>query len=277
MKHQALLFSLMLAGCASVSSFFGTDTVTFAPNAEDNLARGLKAMKAKNYTEAETYLEHVRTKYPYVDAATESELLLGDCDFAQDKFVEARDRYTSFVKLHPNHARVDYAAFRAALTHYKEIPSDFFLLPASSEKEQIEVRNANVALSDFIRLYPKSSYRSEAQKTLDDVHARLAAHEYYVADFYAHPLRQKWRGVTNRLLGIEKNYPGVGYDEKVAFGLYDAYLKLDDPDNARAALERYVAAHTESSDTKRAKSLIAELAGKKTAPPPVEDAPDAGT
>lgn len=277
MKHQALILSFVLAGCASVSSFFGTDTVTFAPGAEDNLARGLKAMKARNYTEAETYFEHVRTKYPYVDAATEAELMLGDCDFAQEKFVEARDRYTTFVKLHPNHARVDYAAFRAALTHYKEIPSDFFLLPPSSEKEQVEVRNAGIAMSDFIRLYPQSTYRGEAQKTLNDVHARLAAHEYYVAEFYAHPLRQKWRGVVHRLKGIEKNYPGVGYDEKVAFGLYDAYLNLNDPDSAREALQRYVAAHGESSDTKRAKALIAELADKHTAPPPAEETPDAGS
>ncbi len=277
MKLRVVTIVFALTGCASVSSFFGTDTVVFATNAEDNLARAFKAMKAKNFTEAETYFEHVRTKYPYVDAATEAELGLGDCDFAQDKFVEARDRYSNFVKLHPTHPRVDYAAFRAAFSHYKEIPSDFFLFPASAEKEQVEVRNANVALSDFIRLYPKSSYRGEAQKTLDDVKARLAAHEYYVADFYAHPLRQKWRGVITRLNGIEKNYPGVGYDEKVSFGLYEAYMKLDDPDNARAALERYVAGHTESSETRRAKALIASLEGKKTAPPPPENPPDAGT
>ncbi len=278
MKLRAVIVLALTSGCASFTSFFGSEnTVAYFPDAEGNLQAGLKAMQNKSFDEAETYFEYTRTKYPYVDAATEAELGLGDADFARDKFIEARDRYNNFVRLHPTHVKVDYAAFRAAITHYKEIPSDFFVLPPSAEKDQVEVRNARIALGDFLRLSPSSQYAVEARKTLDEVRRRLADHELYVAEFYAHPNRKKWRGVVTRLQGLEKNYSGLGFDEKVAFGLHEAYVQLEDYDNARAALERYVATREDSADVRRARGLLAELAGKHTAPPPAEDAPDAGS
>ncbi len=279
MKLRAVLVisAFAVSSCASLSTFFSQDgEVAYATTPEENMRLAQQAMVDKNFNEAANYFEYVKTKFPYVEAATTAELGLADADFEREKFIEARDRYQNFVRLHPTHARIDYAAFRAALTHYKEIPSDFFLLPPASEKDQVEVRNALTAMNDFVRLYPSSERRSEAQKILDEVKLRLAEHEMYVADFYSHPNRAKWRAVVTRLSVVEKSYAGLGLDERVAFGLYDAYLKLEEADNARAALQRFVAAHPDSREVGRAKRLIAEAPPQKQAPAPVET-PDAGS
>ena len=45
----------------------------------------------------------------------------------------------------------------------------------------------------------------------------------------------------------------------MAFGLYDAYVALKEPDNARDALQNFGDAHPEDSSAKKAKRLISEL------------------
>lgn len=266
---------LCLSACASFGTFVGQDTgdVQFASEPEENMRKGDEAMAAKNYQEAAAFFEFVKTKYPYLDLAKTAELRLADADFERDRFVEARDRYQNFVRLHPTHARIDYAAFRAALTHYKEIPSDFFLLPPASEKDQVEVRNALSAMTDFVRSHSGSERLPEAKKVIDEVKLRLAEHEMYVADFYAR--RERWPAVVTRLNVVAKNFSGIGLDERVYFGLYDAHLKLNEPDKARAVLQHFVEKFPEAPGSRRAQALIGKLPeAPAPAPAPV---PDAGT
>ena len=276
MKLRAVLplVVLSLSACASFGTFAGQEggEVQFGSDADENMRKGDEAMNAKNYAEAASYFEFVKTKYPYLETAKLAELRLADADYERDRFIEARDKYQNFGRLHPNHAQVDYAAFRAALTHYKEIPSDFFLLPPASEKDQVEVRNAMSAMTEFIRNHPGSEFLPEAKKVLDEVKLRLAEHEMYVAEFYAH--RDRWPAVVTRLSVVAKDYSGIGLDERVSFGLYDAYLKLNDPSNAKAALQRYVDNFPAEPAAKKAQKLIASL---PSTPAPSVVAPDAGT
>ncbi len=273
MKLRAVitLAVLSLTACASFGTFAGQEgDVQFASDAETNLHKGDVAMEGKNYTEAASYFEFVKTKYPYLDLAKTAELRLADADFERERFIEARDRYQNFARLHPTHPRVDYAAFRGALTHYKEIPSDFFLLPPASEKDQVEVRNALTAMTEFTRAHPESEFIAEAKKVSDEVRLRLAEHELYVADFYSNPNRKRWPAVIARLNVVAKNYSGIGLDERVAFGLYDAHLKMNDPVKAREALEQYAAKFPDAPGAKKALKLAAELPA--AAPPAPADA-----
>ena len=267
------LLALSLSACASFGTFAGQEggEVTFAADAEQNMAKGDEAMNAKNYAEAASYFEFVKTKYPYLELAKTAELRLADADFERERFAEARDRYQNFGRLHPTHPRVDYAAFRAALTHYKEIPSDFFLLPPASEKDQVEVRNAASAMTDFLHNFPNSEHLAEAKKVLDEVRLRLAEHEMYVADFYAR--RDRWPAVVTRLSVVQKDFSGIGLDERVSFGLYDAYVKLKEPSKAREALQKYADKFPNEPGAKKALRLISELPASSPAATPA----DAGT
>jgi len=269
------LFALCLLAAAckggGFGTFFGGDSAepNYADDAEENLKLGQESLDSKNYVEAQKYFDYVKSKYPYLEAATTAELKLGDVDFEREKYVEARDRYVNFVKLHPTHPKLDYAAYRAALTHYKDMPSDFFILPPSVEKDQGEVRAASVALADFIRNHPASEYQEEAKKTLDDVRRRLAKHELYVAGFYKR--RERWHAVVGRLNVVARDYGGLGYEEKVYFGLHDAYRNIladaqkklqksqGDLDKAKAQLEK---AGDQATDAHRQRVTDAENAIK---------------
>ncbi len=248
-----LLFCL--SSCAFLKSIGSTDgEVDYAADAETNLQRGKGHLESRNYPEASKYFEYVKTKFPYIEAAKTAELLLADTDYERERFIEARDRYQNFVRLHPTHPKVDYAAYRAALTHYRDIPNDYFFLPSSSEKEQVEVRAALSSVNEFLNTFPHSEFVDQAKKIQTDVKRRLADHELYVAGFYAK--RERWPAVVTRLQNVVKNYPGTGYEERVFFGLYEAYQKLKDEARGREMLATYVAKYPDDSGAKRAQRIL---------------------
>ncbi|MBS1150319.1 MAG: competence lipoprotein ComL [Myxococcaceae bacterium] len=257
-RVSSLIAALSLCGCQTLKGIFTSTAdnpnVTYGEDAESNIAKGNDALDSKNYAEAQKYFDYVKSKYPYLEAAKVAELRLADTDFERDRFGEARDRYLTFVKIHPTHPRLDYAAFRAALAYYKDIPSDFFLLPPSEEKEQVNVRNTLTAMKDFIRTYPDSTHQAEAKTVLDDVKKRLAEHEWYVAGFYAK--RDKWPAVINRLNIIARDFPDIGLDDKVQFALYDAYMELKDEAKAKDALRVLVRKNPESDGAKKAARML---------------------
>lgn len=244
----------LVAGLAGCSSLQTGGEPRYAENAEKNLQDGVEALESNNFIDAEKYFEHVRTNYPFLAAAKEAELFLADVQFARERYLEARDRYQTFVKLNPTHPRIDYAAYRAALTHYKEIPSDFFLLPPAAEKDQGEVRNAARAMQEFIRDYPKSAHVDEAQTILADTRKRLVEHEMYVADFYAR--RERWAAVAGRLEKVVSDFPGSPYDEEAWFALVEAYDKLNDPERAKKTLQRIQEAMPGTDAAERAKQRL---------------------
>ncbi|HEX8697968.1 MAG TPA: outer membrane protein assembly factor BamD [Myxococcaceae bacterium] len=227
---------LLCAGCASMSGEAAPPS--YASQAEANLRLGNEALEDNDYLRAEQYFEFVRTKFPYLEASKEAELRLADTSFNQDRFPEAREKYQSFVKLHPTHPKVDYAAYQAALTHVKEMPSDFILLPPSEEKDQTDVLSALRAMNDFLRQYPKSEYADEAKVHAEDAKRRMAEHEMYVAAFYRK--RERWKAVAQRLEGMLSRYPGTKYEEEALFSLHDAYVRLKDTERAQETLRKVI-------------------------------------
>jgi outer membrane protein assembly factor BamD len=241
---------LLAAACASTPQ----TPVSFTQDARSNLAKGTEALEGKQYAEAEAYFEEVRTKYPFLEEAKEAELKLADLDFARDRYAEARDRYQAFVKAHPSHASVDYAAFQAAATHTKEMPSQVFFLPPASEKDQVEVKLAYEALGNFLKTYPGSKYEAEARKLHDEVRRRLAEHELYVARFYAK--RERWPAVVRRLETLLETYPGSPVEEQALFRLHDAYVELDDKAKAQETLQRVLSRLPGTPAAERARKLL---------------------
>jgi len=251
---RLLLLSLaaLAAGC---TTFAGTSTATptFASDATNNMRLGNEALADHQYGMAEKYFEYVKTKYPFIDVSREAEIRLADVSFEHELWTEARDRYTAFVKLHPSYFRVDYCAYRAALTYYRDMPSSFFILPPSPEREQTQVHGAWDLLSAFIKTYPNSVYVPEAKKHAEEARQRLAQHEMYVADFYEK--RGHLAGAVGRLETLVTKYPGQD-EATILFRLYGLYIKLSDPVHARGALERIVTRLPGTPAAQRAQAML---------------------
>ena len=226
-----------LLACQTLSEL-GEDGANpdYAKDAAANLKLGQEAYDGNDYANAQRYFEYVATKFPFLDAAKIADLRLGDVALATEEYAAGRERFKTFVRMHPTHPEVDYAALRAAESHFLEAPRPFILLPPAFEKDLTGVKNAVRALNDFLRDYPESEHRDQAKKTLDEARRRLADHELYVAEFYTK--RKQWPAVVGRLKNVLNEYPGLGYDEDVLFKLHDAYKAMNDSQGASDALKQ---------------------------------------
>src|SRR4051812_38421066 len=104
LRSMVLATGLALAGCSHGSSSVAGDH-TYGSDAKQNYELGQKELADKNWLEAERYMEFVSAKFPYSTYSALADLAIGDLDFEQEKFVEAIDKYRSFIKLHPTHAK----------------------------------------------------------------------------------------------------------------------------------------------------------------------------
>ncbi|AFE10933.1 putative competence lipoprotein ComL [Corallococcus coralloides DSM 2259] len=248
-----VLSALMLSACAALSAGPAGEP-DYAAMAAENLALGEAALEDNDYFKAEKYFDHVRTKFPYLEAAREAELKLADLDLAREMYPEAREKFDSFMRLHPTHPKVDYAAYRAAFSYVQEFPSEFFALPPSYEKEQKPMYDALRAMNVFLREYPDSQYVKDATAHRDDAKQRLARHELYVASFYAK--RERWKAVAQRLEGLLKNYPGTPLEEEALFDLHNAYVKLNDAERAQNTLKEVLKRLPGTPAAQRAQKML---------------------
>jgi outer membrane protein assembly factor BamD len=252
----ALVGALALSACGS-SRVSITGEVRYGKTAEDNYAAGLEEMKTESWTEANKFLEHVRTKYPFSRYAPLAELRLADIKVSQDRLLEAAEAYASFVRMHPSHEEADYAAFREAEALYKDAPTDFFLFPPAHERELKSLRDAAVKLEALPKRWPESKHRPAAEKLLAQARAQLAEHEWYAAEFYAK--RGRWAGAAGRYEALVKTYPGSKHEVDALFRMADAYEHLDDKFKARQALQQLISAHPDDPRRPQAEQRLASL------------------
>lgn len=239
----------------SASNFFKS-TPTFYPTAQQNYEMGVKELKNSNWLNAQAYFLHVHKTFGFSRWATLSELGLADSQFGMEKYTEAVDGYKGFIKAHPGNERVQdgYAAFRIGLSYFKEIPTDFFIMPPAYEKDQGPVIDALRELSAFADQYGDSIYAAEARKLIGECIKKLTDHELYVARFYLdsnHPY-----SAIGRLEAIIKDYPASQREPEIMLLLGKTYLKMEKPTEARATFAKLVAQHPEDFRAEKAKLYI---------------------
>jgi outer membrane protein assembly factor BamD len=256
MRRSALALALLLAACGSKHTSL-TGELKYGKTPEENYRAGVEELKAGNADEALKFFEYVRTRYPYSPQSVLAELGVGDAHFAAERWLESADAYESFVKLHPTHEKVDYAAFRIGLAHLKDAPSDFFLFPSPHEKDQAQVKEAMAKLEQFIARYPQSQHVPEAQRHLAAAKDKLAEHEWYVAEFYRK--RRRWAGAAGRYEKLVSEYPGSRRESDALLLMAEMYLKVDERYRAQQALQQLIVKHPGHPKRAEAERLLAQI------------------
>jgi outer membrane protein assembly factor BamD len=209
-------------------------TVVYAKTPQDNFARGEIEFGEENYLAAQKFYTFIRTKFPYSGLATRAELRIADCLYARQRWLEAIDGYQAFTRAHPSHEAVGYASYRIGAAYYEQIPSDWFLMPPSHEKDQATLRDAARALRAYVERYPKDPNHADGKKLLDDVRRRLLAHERSVADFYLAIDRPA--SAVLRLETIKREYAELVVDEPLLVEIAELWTRAARRERAERAL-----------------------------------------
>ena len=258
-----LLALLSVASCSGSSVNLGlTRTISYSKSAEKNYTRGSEELKDENYQEALKYFVFTKAKFPFSRFATLAELRIADTYYAQEKYVDAIDAYKQFQKFHPTHPQVldGYAAYRVCQANVKQIPSDWFLIPPSYEKDQGATRDAILELNSFVRSHEGSKYMPKVKELYRKCIRRMANHELYVARFY---LEQDKPGATIlRLEALLKKYPDAGVDPEVMLLLGQTYMKLDKKELAAKTFRELIRKYPGSARSGKARLFLDYLVAR---------------
>lgn len=256
MMRLTMLATILVTLSMAMPLASAQEEASYQELARDAYQDAMEDFEDGDFIDAARKFNIVRTRYTYSQFAALAELRLADVYYEQDKFSSAIEQYRGFVKLHPNHEKVVYAAFRTAMAFYGQMPDDWFFMPPSYEKDLSKVRDAEREFRFFLARYPKSDYASEANKRLAEVRRRLADHEFYVAEFYLK--RDNPRAAAMRLTYLLEKYSGLGLDARALYLLGRSYVLLGDTKKAKAALEDLVEFHSQTSWADDARDYLAE-------------------
>jgi outer membrane protein assembly factor BamD len=234
-----------------------TVTVRYEKTVEENWKRAEQEYADENYAVAQKFYAYIKSKFPYSAFAVKAELKLGDCFFARQRYLEAIDAYQNFIRLHPTHKDVGYATYRTGAAHFEQIPSDWFLVPPSFEKDQAPVREAERALRAYVDRFPSDANWKDGDKLLKDVRRRMVQHERYVADFYRR--LEKMRAYVGRLEVIRSQYADVALDDALLAEIVAAYAGLADAPKASAVLKDFETRFPSSPLLDKARSSVSAI------------------
>jgi len=257
-----LCFGWLCAACGSSARDSGTlPSVQYSVSAQQNYERGMKKLAEEQWLEGARFFTFVKTRFPYSKYAVLADLRIADAALGAESYLEAIDQYKLFIKFHPTHEMVEngYAAYKIGEAYYHMLPDDWFLVPPAYEKDQSTAHDAARELTNVIKNYPGSPFAKKAKDLYEKTAHLLAAHEWYVAQFYwkkDHPM-----GTVLRLRALLKNYPGAGFDVDALYLLGQAYVKIGKKDDAKKSLQTLIDRYPTSEKAGDAKQLIAGLGG----------------
>lgn len=262
-KKRFLLIVIALiinASCSSTNSL-RSHKGSYLESVKVNYDAGMKAMAASEYDKAIGYFQFVRSKYPFSQYAALSDLNIANVKFKQEKWLDAASAYEVFVRLHPRHEQVPFATYKIGMSYFYAVPTDFFLLPSSTSRDQSFTKEALKAIETFLSSYPDSEHAEEAKTKQKILYTNLSKHHIHIANHYYE--RGEMEAALNRYLLVDKENPGT--NEAFLALMKAAKIQENKLKNSKAALEileRLTMAYEQHPKANEVKADYEELKAK---------------
>lgn len=223
----AAILLTLLAGCSllpeQVDETKGWSASKLYNTAKEELADA-------NYTKAIELFEKLEARYPYGPFAQQAQLEVAYAYYKDSEPVSAIAACDRFIKLHPNHAHVDYAYYLKGLANFIEDQSLFAKLGSQdmSERDPRAAREAFDTFKELITRYPDSKYAADATARMKYLVNALASHEVHVAQYYYK--RGAYVAAINRSKYVLEHYPQAPALEEALYLMAKSYegMKLHD-------------------------------------------------
>ena len=232
------LAGTLLAGCG----MFGDKAAQqknwtveqFYKNAREELDSG-------NYAGAVKAYEALESKYPFGRYAQQAQLDIAYARYKDGETAESVAAADRFMKLHPNHANVDYALYIKGLAYFKPdlgIFGDLLNLDPS-ERDPKALRESFEVFKDLVVRFPDSKYADDSRSRMAYLVNSLAKHDVAVAKYYYN--RGAYLAAVNRAENVMQRYPQAPANEEALVVTVRAYEQMGMKDlagGARRVLEK---------------------------------------
>lgn len=245
MKHPfwlaALVALLLNAGCSLLPwSKKGDDADD--PEADLNATEQLlyrnaqRSLRSGNYRQAITELERLEARFPFGRYAEQAQLEIIYAHYMSFSPDAARSAADRFIRLHPQHANVDYAYYLKGLAAYDRNRGIFDRL-VTTDVSRRDMTSNHEAYADFAILlsrFPNSAYAQDARQRMLYLRNVLARSELNIANFYME--RGAYIAAANRARYIVENYSRADAVPDALAVMIEANWRLGMEDAANDAL-----------------------------------------
>lgn len=247
-----LIVFWVLTGCSSTSE--EDDTVDMSP--EEIYAEAKERLDDGEYESAIRYYEILESRYPYGTYSEQAQLDIIYAYYRYDEPESAILAAERFIKLHPNHSRVEYAYYMRALAGDSVDPNLIYRLfnQDPSERDPKAARRAFGFYKELTRKFPDSRYADESIRSMHRIRDSLAQYQFWVTDFYIQ--RKAYVAAANRAKYIIENYQGTPIVPDAMAAMITSYIKLNLDDLAQSTYKVLELNYPEHDATKSAKEMI---------------------
>ncbi|SOD42260.1 outer membrane protein assembly factor BamD [Nitrosovibrio sp. Nv4] len=183
-----------------------------------------------NYQGAIKLFEALEARYPYGRYAQQAQLEIAYAHYKDSEPASAIAAADRFIKLHPNHANVDYAYYLKGLSNFNDdlglmgIVSEKILGQDMSERDPKASRESFENFRELVSRFPKSKYAPDAVQRMKHLVNVVALNEVQVARYYMK--RGGYVAAANRAQYALKEYPQTPATEEALFIMVKAYDAL---------------------------------------------------
>ncbi len=243
----AVMLVLALPGCAAKKS---------RSSAKPDKAlyeQALKLMEKGNYFKARGKLEEiVSSGNQDPELADEVQLAMADTYFGKRgllNLTDAMSRYSTFLTFYPTHEKADYAQYRLAMCHLKQV--------YSPDRDQHETFTALAEFRKVLVLYPDSPYVDLAGEKINECLELLADHDYKVGKFYHR--KAAYLGAVDRFMDILDDFPRYSRKDRIYYYLSESLVRTHRTEEADVYLRKLAETYPDSEFVKKANLLLAEI------------------
>jgi outer membrane protein assembly factor BamD len=214
--------------------------------------RGTEALKKESWIDAREYFRQVVDNYPGSPLRADAKLGVADAYLGEggtENLILGANEYREFLTFYPTHARADYAQFKLAMTHHRQM--------RAASRDQTETKEALKEFETFFDRYPNSPLMPEVRQRWREARDRLSESIYLVG---LHYFRSKWYpGAVSRFQEVVKDDPDYTHRDDVYYYLGESFHKMNSNDQAVVWFDRVVKEFETSEHLDDAKKRLAEL------------------
>ncbi len=216
----AVSLTVSLAGCG----IFG-DKIEESKNwtAEKLYAEAKDELASGSYDRSVQLFEKLESRFPFGAYAQQAQLEIAYANYKQGNQAEALAAVDRFIKLHPNHANVDYMYYLRGLINFNDDMGLFSSIANQdiTERDPKATRDSFDAFKELATRFPNSKYTPDAIARMKYLVNALAQYDLHVAKYYLR--RNAFVAAANRAQSAIKEYPDAPAIEEALVVLIKSY------------------------------------------------------
>lgn len=218
------LFCLVLVVALSGCGLFGNKQ-----DESKNLSAAQLYAEAKEeltnggYENSVKLFERLESRFPFGPYAQQAQLEIAYAYYKQGDQAQALAAVERFIKLHPNHANLDYMLYLRGLITFNDSLGflNFIANQDITERDPKASRDSFDAFKQLVIQFPDSKYTPDALLRMKYLVNALAQYDLHVAKYYLR--RHAYLAAANRAQAAIKEYPDAPAVEEALFVLVKAY------------------------------------------------------